>query len=555
MAARPTGGLSAPAPLPAAWLAALAADDLMMPAEVAVASVPPRDSLARNICVVTDPTLSAVDDNAPQRGQHSGLHLAAARAFAPGELVLAEVAVAFLPADAVPPTGLDAGDGGATAPLIAPHVRFAGPFNARREAAIRVVAQLPPRRAGESDPGAAAGSATRGDLLASSFRARSLLVACGAGNPYTQARERGRAPEGGTAATGSGGSGGGDAAAPTSPSGQLPPAAGSPAAPPSLARFHAVFTRSALLGHSCAPNTAYVSVFEPHPVAAPALQLYASRAVPAGERLTVALTDPVAARPERRARLLQRYGFLCDCPRCDDSASTEGGSSGDDAVAVRCVPCLEKAASAAAATAAPASECGVWRPGSGAACALCGAAPPPDVALYTRRAQALAEWADALRQLQPAEGGRDRSIPDGDDGGVSTALACLRAVLHDADAGVMGALHAALPLLAAADATGARAADAAAALAAAGDAAAGWVPPHRRVDWHVEAALLAGAAERPDASARHWAAARDAGAPVLAASAPALLETFAAFAAKPPRNRREAALADKMRLEVAAWAH
>jgi hypothetical protein len=197
----------------------------------------------------------------------------------------------------------------------------------------------------------------------------------------------------------------------------------------------------------------------------------------------------------------------------------------------------------------------VWRPGSTAACRLCGAPPPPDVALYTRRAEALAAWTDALRQLQPEGSSSATGDSAPDVSNVTNALARLRSVLHDADAGVMGALHAALPLLAAADPTGAHAADVSNALAAAGDAAAHWVPPHRRVDWHIEAALLAGAAGRPDTSAGHWAAAHKAGAPMLTASAPALLETFTAFAAKPPRNRREAALADKMRLEVAAWAH
>lgn len=558
------------APLAEGWLAAPFAVDVeaLSPPEVVLTSIPPGDRLGENVKLRASTCPSADDARLAQLKAPS---FVAARGFAVGELVMAELAVGFVPAEAVPHgtfslkrVGEAAGDF-RPPPDFLPELRFSGPFNARREAAVRLVAQLPSRSAEDATLAPAHG--TRGDLLQAALAQRSLLVACGSGNPYTAARERGKASSSGplhpSQAHGGAPLAPASSASPTSPTagsdpgspassaaGAQPPTATTGAAagaePPRLAtlpRYHAIFTRASLLLHSCAPNCGYRSVFEPIPVAAPGLQVFAARAIASGEPLSVALTDPVAARPERQALLLQRYGFLCNCPRCGGAGPTVE----DDAVAVWCGACGTNDVSLR----------GVVRPGGAANCVSCGAARPSDMELYTARAEALVAFRRAMTPQATTAG--ENPAGDGTPAqvvfpGVVEALEALQGVLADTDAGVMQALHAAIPALRQADASGALAADAAAALAAAGDAGCTWVPANKRMDWHVEAGLLLGAAGRPDASGLAWAAAAEIGRPLLAPTAPALLETFAAFAGKPPRNKGEAALADKIRLEVAAWA-
>ena len=599
------------------WLAApFASDVAAVPTpEVRIDRIPSGDALASKV-KIAQAYGKELDRHGVAR-QNDALYLTAAKDFAAGDLVLAELAVAFVPVDAVRSGALDArGDsdsadkasaGGNDSTGYLTALRFAGPFDVRREAAVRVMAQLPTRVKSasrdnnEATPIAAEASqgritdgiSSRRELLHAAFSQRSILVSCGAGNPYLASREGGKASTDGrlhpsqtahgSAATADD-KGRVDNSAPEGSTGGAPfPSAASSKLPSSLPRFLALYPRSCLMRHSCAPNCGYRSVFEPYPMACPGIQVFASRPISKGEVLTIALCDPIAARPERRARLLQRYGFVCQCSRCGPLEPVED----DDAVAIKCGVCLSQSKAAAVggsdvSSSTDVSRVGIVRPGRGCACSVCFSPPPSDLHLYTLRAEAIAAFHASMRDVASSV-----SESVGDLGGASPeqllspalqsssppstsafppssppsldvikgALSALRSILHDTDAAVLTALHAALPLLAgAADPSGAcSAAEAALALCAAGDTAAAWVPPHRRIDWQVEAGLLLGAAGQPEASGRAWKAAHDLAQPYLKSSAPQLLEAFSAFARKPPRNRAEAGFADKLRLEVAAW--
>ncbi|ESL09039.1 hypothetical protein TRSC58_03248 [Trypanosoma rangeli SC58] len=75
-----------------------------------------------------------------------------------------------------------------------------------------------------------------------------------------------------------------------------------------------------MINHSCVPNAAVVRPRRATTTGACSMELVARCSIKAGEELTIAYidvesyTDDVEA---RRRRLMEDYGFLCRCPKCD----------------------------------------------------------------------------------------------------------------------------------------------------------------------------------------------------------------------------------------------
>ena len=471
LAADPPPSKSPPASLPPAWLAGPVADDAAASPEVIIDALPANDFLARSIVI----------ERSTEPGGIVRRRVVARRNLAAGELVLAELSVASV-VDSQwralcerPVRGADGASAGSDGDVWSNHIRLTGPFQAAPGAAVRVLRQM---ALGFSVPDSAL---TRKELFASVFQRCALSCTCLAGNPY---------------ASKSGGS-------------------NSVAAASAGALHHALFSRACLLGHSCDANAGYRSTFDVH-ANAPAIHVFASRPIAAGEEITVSLCDPVADTLTRgRALRDRKYGETststetspaCACPRCSSTA--------DDAVALRCQACAE----------------GVWAPGA-AACSRCGATCPAANDLYAVRAAALRAVTEA-----------------GDD---AASLTSLSAVLHDWDAGAFALLHASLPVLIKGGD------DSSAALLSLRLVAAAermpYFPAPRLLELLVQNALVCGYAARPEDSAASWLRASSLATAYHATFVPQLIEAYAAFARKPSRNRAEAAMADRMIQQLMSW--
>ena len=334
------------------WLASSAADDLVQPAEVSVTGglgdalashvratsmsihVPrPPSSTPLNASLLTSsPHVLLANRVGLSTENPARTYLSAAREFATGELIMAELAVYYVVGAKESDWTLDKESDW----LIesAKSLRFSRPFASRWSAAVRVAAQVERRgmvdRARSQDTPSLAPS-SRAALLASALRRAGLR--CRSSKIVTRAD-----------------------ATDNSVVVEEP-------------YIDALFARCSLLTHSCTPNAAYRSTWD-NVADAPAVHVYALRGIAAGERLTVAYCNLVQSRPERQVALISRYGFVCTCQRCNEVV--------DDAVAVRCGMC----------------NAGVLRAGD-SVCASCGSLAPTSDALYVTREQALQKWISA----------------------------------------------------------------------------------------------------------------------------------------------------------------
>eukprot|EP00934_Nitzschia_sp_Nitz4_P008491 Nitzschia sp. Nitz4//scaffold168_size48592//19265//20779//NITZ4_007048-RA/size48592-processed-gene-0.47-mRNA-1//1//CDS//3329538315//8481//frame0 len=88
----------------------------------------------------------------------------------------------------------------------------------------------------------------------------------------------------------------------------------------------AVYPLGALLNHSCSPNCVLRYRWDPTIAAkprGPILEIVAAREIEQGEELTHSYVELVAATVERKARLLELYGFNCECQRCLGNCQVE----------------------------------------------------------------------------------------------------------------------------------------------------------------------------------------------------------------------------------------
>lgn len=453
----------------------------------------------------------------PATSEGGPRHLLAARDFAAGDLVLAEIAVLYWGTDTARAA---LGGGSAAVTLTAPaDATFVGPFAqpSNHGAVVRLLGALAP-------------------LLGTPH---SALCAC----------------SGGTCG------GGGDAGARVPPpcatrGGLLMSAApraftgivSIPAPPPRLAvdeaakpgprevterGVGALFVRANLVRHACCPNTSVRLLWDSQ-ASAPAVHLVATGPIAAGTPITVARVDtllPIAM----RQRGLTRAGLPpCTCARCCPADGL------DDTVAIRCPACSAGVLRLSAATDEEAG--GEVVVTATPVCAACGASAPPPATLQAARGAAL-------------------------DGAASApGLAAARRVLHDYDTALLVRLFASLPSVAAATATATSPAGGGGAAAAASTtppsaadvvatsgavlAAARALPyfcPLRLLRLAEDHGILAGAVGDVDASRAAWEAAAVISRTYYRDATPHWVEMHEAFAARPPRNRVEAGAAERMR--------
>ena len=563
------------------WLDERCGAELLAPAEVVPAHIPPGDSLHRNI-VIRDGALGRPV-------------LVAARNFKAGELILAEIAVAARPVDSARGAAEDLADTEESCR----DVVFTGPFDATRGAALRLFNLLAPAAAvyGTAMAGGTSTEPSRRQVIAAAFLRASLRCSCGSDNPYVAAAARPTPLV--------------DGAPVAAASTDSPPAATPPAPLRPGMEYDAVFVRAPLLAHACDANCGLRSTFESGPHA-PAVQIFALRDVRAGEALTLTRVDPSLEWPARQRLLKSRWGAECGCVRCASSADAAAASTdasgavavmlSDDTLALRCPACtvgrisIARAGGAAEAPAARAtcsSGCRIdvdtlppllerrrvaLEVVSAAITACVPSSPPAESAPMSPAVEVLAEslaelhaaaldvdaaaWrlmygaATALYRLEE----QPRSLATGDATVVAPADAELGVASavgeppRQAQKGQPSAPRAAGPLPPPAPLS--RAAALAASLSARVTAAAAAladarvISPLRLLHALVDHALLTGGVGDAAESARAWARAAPLAVTFHGASAPGLAEAYAAFAAKPPRTRGEAALAERIRLHV-----
>ena len=501
--------------MPSVWWAAPADEDLAAPATVRPLDV---SGLSSRLRLAKSPA-----GTAPR--------LLAARPYAVGELILAELAAAFItcaPVGAPPDAPTCAG------------TRLCGPFASAGTEAVRLAAQLLAARP-RSGVDVLAKGASRAAVLAAACAAGHVLP-CTVPAAWLRGGIVGKKDDGDVRRDGSGGG--------HSNSGSGAGATGDEDAPPVSGR--ALFARGSLLRHSCLPSVLCIITFDVT-AGAPALHLVARRSISAGEELTLCrLADASQSRPVRAMALRAALGLeCCDCVRCT--------AAEDDAEVVRCPVTASCAGAVRLRSPAP---CEVVGGAALAACPICGI-----VADCESAAKALMDRESALATLGAAAAtaaAAKASDDVGTRGSAAAAAAAALAMLHPSDG---PALHGGLAVLR--EATSPRrsgdgkarpsAAEAAAALApvvalseavAVAARAAPYLDPTLLQELLIDHALLCAMAGDGTRGVSAW---RDVAtlARLYNPTRSPMHELFTSFVAKPPRNANEAAAARRMRAVAA----
>ncbi|XP_005103639.1 uncharacterized protein LOC101862288 isoform X2 [Aplysia californica] len=79
------------------------------------------------------------------------------------------------------------------------------------------------------------------------------------------------------------------------------------------AEFHGLFPMASCLNHSCAPNAMLECVDVD---GRPGIRIIATSDIDNGEEIRISYVDSRLERKERRRKLLKRFGFLCQCLKC-----------------------------------------------------------------------------------------------------------------------------------------------------------------------------------------------------------------------------------------------
>lgn len=561
----------------ATWLDAPASDDLAVDPEVLVSSLPPGDSLRKYIAL-----------HPGANGRHV---LVAARDFVAGELVLAEVAVIALPLR----SDKD-GDDLSSLEAECHRVIFTGPFERVPGAALRVLHQIAPASdvyTVERD------KVTRRQVLAAALLRASVRCLCQTDNPYAKpAPQRPVAKDVPSVKSSS---------AASASTGPVEPVT-------RISGYDALFVRSSLLRHSCDPTCAFrssieasisapaIQVFALRPIRAGeelTLALVdASLPRDSRERLLCKRygSSCECRRCARKTCSTQSHSFSVPDMRVDLGGVDDVAS--DDTIVLRCGVCstghLGPAAHQRRGTSEDAPPTSIVVMG----CKGCGAfmERAAAAALLSRRNDALAGVSRACGLLQTVKAAPAPAAANVASNGLdavrllASAVAELSNVVFDHDAAAFHALHAAASLLyrieeppsrprlapesqagrdpdardllppeplVPAVRSGESQAEALAldlsrrAAAAAELLVAGRVfPPTRLLAVCIDHALLAGGLALPDESSLWWERALPLARTFHGTSAPALVEAIDSFVRKPPRNRGEAALAERLRLHA-----
>jgi hypothetical protein len=525
------------------WWFQRAAIDLTVAPEVnpfTPVSVPtPSSGPSAPLTIIQRPEIAWHTSVGSKSGAGLSDHMVATRDYAPGELIFSEIAVAIVPstllAASAPPMGAPAPADDAMAatreritPLIQALELF-GPFHGEgegspgdgRSALIRLVAQLLPTLSeGQGDNSDTILGVYRGRIRPCETRAEVLIRGLEKrgleGNPMrpaplvaTPGKTSGTPSERSTAPTSV------DAAAQSGPTASGGAEEGGGGAKPTLLAttpaLTSLFVRTSFVSHSCLPNMSAVWSSDRLSLS---ISLLADVAIKRGDILTLPFTDTCADTLTRNIKLKAKYGFACGCERCK---SVLEGVGLDDTIAVRCPNCSKGRFSYGGWTTSEAAS----RLVGSEVCDVCGiGAPDPREVLEIRD--------NVLRTFVGAA-----DIP------------MLRAVLHDTDMGAFVRLFACLPELAK---DGKR--EEAVKLSADVIAAAKqlrYFPKVKLLRLVTDHGILCGASEQVEESAKAWALAAELGGQLLKSTSPHIVEMYEAFAAKPPRNRVEAAAADRIR--------
>ncbi|KAL8279863.1 hypothetical protein RQP46_007713 [Phenoliferia psychrophenolica] len=102
----------------------------------------------------------------------------------------------------------------------------------------------------------------------------------------------------------------------------------------------------ALLNHSCFPNAVVVfptrpSASSPSPAARKTMKVVAIRDIRQGEEVLTSYVDLALPKEERRAELLERYGFECGCEECESMEAVDPRTSSGD-MTLDCKTCARR---------------------------------------------------------------------------------------------------------------------------------------------------------------------------------------------------------------------